>query len=61
MYHCVYWTKLLTMLKFDEICRNLRELAGIGGNHVTVMTDTHLTKLRLYNQSKEVNDVSGEA
>jgi len=28
---------------------------------VTVITDTHLTKLRLYNRSKEVVDVSGEA
>jgi len=31
-YRGVYWTKLLTLLKFDKICRNLRESAGIGGN-----------------------------
>ena len=31
-YRGVYWTKLLTMLKFDEICRNLQESEGIGRN-----------------------------
>jgi len=32
MYHGVYWTKLLTMLKFDKICRNLQESEGICRN-----------------------------